>query len=150
MKTAFTQESMSPEANVHFHTGLPSFSTLMAIFNFVAPFVPRMAHSVLPQFQQYMMTLMKVCLHLLDQDLTYRLGVSQSTVSKTWQKWVDAMFIRLKHLIKWPTREQLKKAMSSDFKRHFNKCVCIIDCFEVFCEQPSDLKATYFNYRHYI
>ena len=42
--------------------------------------------------------------------------------------------------------------MPSDFKRHFNKCVCIIDCFEVFCERPSDLKAralTYSNYKHH-
>ena len=62
------------------------------------------------------------------------------------------MFIRLKPLIKWPTREQLKKTMPSDFKRHFNKCVCIIDCFKVFCERPSDLKAralTYSNYKHH-
>ena len=84
--------------------------------------------------------------------MAYRFGVSQSTVSKTWPKWVDAMFIRLKPLIKWPTREQLKKTMPSDFKRHFNKCVCIIDCFEVFCERPSDLKAralTYSNYKHH-
>ena len=69
MKTAFTQESMSPEAKVQFYTGLPSFSTLMAVFNFVAPFVPHTAHSVLPQFQQFMMTLMKLCLNLLDQDI---------------------------------------------------------------------------------
>ena len=82
MKTAFTQESMSPEAKVHFYTGLPSFSTLMAVFNFVAPFVPHMARSVLPQFQQFMMTLMKFRLNLLDQDMAYRFGVSQSTVSK--------------------------------------------------------------------
>ena len=105
-----------------------------------------MAHSVLPQFQQFMMTLMKVCLHLLDQDMACRFGVSQSTVLKTWQKWVDAMFIHLKPLIKWLTREQLKKAMLSDFKRHFNKCVCIIDCFEVFCKQSSDLKARAHTY----
>ena len=152
MKVAFTQESMSPEAKVHFYTGLPSFSTLMAVFNFVAPFVPHTARSVLPQFQHLMMTLMKLRLNLLDQDMAYRFGVSQSTVSKTWRKWVDAMFIRLKPLIKWPKREQLKKTMPSDFKRHFNKCACIIDCFEVFCERPSDLKAralTYSNYKHH-
>ena len=103
MKTAFTQESMSPEAKVQFYTGLPSFFTLMAVFNFVAPFVPHTAPSVLPQFQQFMMTLMKLRLNLLDQDMAYRFEVSHSTVSKTWRKWVDAMFIRLKPLIKWPT-----------------------------------------------
>ena len=54
----------------------------MAVFNFVAPFVPHTAHSVLPQFQRLMMTLMKLRLNLLDQDMAYRFGVSQSTVQR--------------------------------------------------------------------
>ena len=57
-----------------------------------------------------------------------------------------------KPLIKWPTQEQLKKTIPSDFKGHFNKSVCIIDCLEVFCERPSDLKARaliYSNYKHH-
>ena len=40
--------------------------------------------------------------------------------------------------------------MPAVFLPHFRKCVCIKDCFEVFCEQPSDLMAraqTYSNYK---
>ncbi len=32
------------------------------------------------------------------------------------------------------------------------KCVCILDCFEIFCERPRDLMAraqTYSNYKHH-
>ena len=60
------------------------------------------------------------------------------------------MYSRLKPLIKWPSREQLRKTMPAVFLPHFRKCVFIKDCFEVFCEQPSDLLAraqTYSNYK---
>ena len=42
--------------------------------------------------------------------------------------------------------------MPQDFKEHFRKCVCILDCFEIFCERPSNLKAraqTYSHYKHH-
>ena len=38
-----------------------------------------------------------------------------------------------------------------EFKKHFNRCVAIIDCFEVFCERAKSLKAraqTWSNYKH--
>ena len=42
--------------------------------------------------------------------------------------------------------------MPVTFRDNFSKCVCIIDCFEVFCERPSDLMAraqTYSHYKHH-
>ena len=42
--------------------------------------------------------------------------------------------------------------MPVEFKKHFKKCVAIIDCFEVFCERPKSLKArtqTWSNYKHH-
>ena len=50
----------------------------------------------------------------------------------------------------WPEREQLKKTMPVTFRDNFSKCVCIIDCFEVFCERPSDLMARAQTYSHYL
>ncbi len=32
-----------------------------------------------------------------------------------------------------------KKQMPFVIKKHFSKCVCVIDCFELFCERPGDL-----------
>ena len=142
----------SNDSMVKFYTGLPSFTVLMAIFNFIAPYMPQYSRTVLSTFQQFIMTLMKLRLNLFDQDIAYRFEVSQSTVSKNFRKWINAMCIRLKPLVKWPAREQLLKTMPLDFKLHFRKCVCIIDCFEVFCERLKDLKAraqTYSNYKHH-
>ena len=42
------------------------------------------------------------------------------------------------------------KTMPNDFRKHFKKCVLIIDCFEVFIERPASLLAraqTYSNYK---
>ena len=42
--------------------------------------------------------------------------------------------------------------MPLTIKKHFPKCVCIIDCFEIFSERPSDLMAraqTYSHYKHH-
>ena len=51
------------------------------------------------------------------------------------------MYVHLKSLVVWPDREQLQKTMPLSFKKNFSNCVCIIDCFEVYCERPSDLMA---------
>ena len=82
------------------------------------------------------MILVKLRLNSSDQDLAYRFDVSQS---KNWKKWLAAMYVCLKPLIKWPEKEELMATMPHDFLRSFPKCVCIIDCFEVFCEHPSCL-----------
>ena len=62
------------------------------------------------------------------------------------------MYIRLKPLVQWPTRDAVRKTMPLEFRRHFSRCVAVIDCFEVFTERASDLKAkaqSYSNYKHH-
>ena len=124
----------------------------MAIFNFLSPSMESGNRSVLSLFQQFMIVLMKFRLNLGDQDLAFRFGVHQSTISRCISKWIDVMYVRLKPLVKWPEREQLVKTMPMDFRRHFKHCVTIIDCFEVFVERPTNLKAraqTWSNYKHH-
>ena len=53
-------------------------------------------------------------------------------------------------LVVWPKREVLRASMPLSFRSKFRKCACIIDCFELFIERPSDLKAraqTYSTYK---
>ena len=62
------------------------------------------------------------------------------------------MYTRLQPTMQWPFREAVVKTMPSEFKRYFKRCICIIDCLEVFCEHPSDLMAraqTFSNYKHH-
>ena len=143
----------SPQ-KVKYFTGLPSIATIMALFNFIAPHIGDSTHSqcTLPLFQQFVMVLMKLRLNLGDQYLAYRFGVHNSTISRYFKKWINVMYVRLKPLIKWPERGELLKSMPVVFRKNFKACVIIIDCFEVFIERPSRLKAraqTWSNYKQH-
>ena len=133
------EELKQNDRKVKYYSGLPSYSILMAIYKFVSPSVVNHGRNTLPKLQQFLMTLMKLQLNLADQDLAYRFGVHQSTVSRKFKTWIEAMYIRLKPLIKWPDHGVVKKTMPMVFRNHFGKCICIIDCFEVFCEWPNVL-----------
>lgn len=144
-------KNYSPQ-KIKYFTGLPSFSTFMALFNFIAPSVGDNSQSTLPLFQQFLMVLMKLRLNLGDQYLAYRFGVHNSTISRYFKRWINIMYVRLKPLVKWPGRTELLKTMPVSFRKNFKTCVIIIDCFEVFIERPSSLKPraqTWSNYKHH-
>ena len=59
---------------------------------------------------------------------------------------------RLSPLIRWPHTEEVRTTMPMAFCKFFSKCVCIIDCTEVFIDRPSDLKVraqTWSNYKQH-
>ena len=62
------------------------------------------------------------------------------------------MDTQLQPLIIWPDRDVLQKTMPACFQESFGKkVVVIIDCFEIFVDQPSNLSArasTWSNYKH--
>ena len=139
------------DTKVKYYTGLPSFGVLMALFTLFRGHMEVTNRSALNLFQQLMLVLMKLRLNLGDQDLAFRFGVNQSTISRCISKWVDVMYVCLKALIKWPERELLMKTMPMDFRKSFKNCVTIIDCFEVLMERPTNLRAraqSWSNYKH--
>ena len=136
---------------VKYYTGLPSYLMLQCIFDFVIVGLPNgfFASSCSP-FEQFLMVLMKLRLNLGDQDLAYRFGIHQSTVSWYFNKWLDVLHQKLSVFVCWPERDQLMKTMPMEFRNNFRKCAIIIDCFEVFIERPTSLMAraqTWSNYK---
>ena len=73
-----------------FYTGPPTYKVLEATFNHVSPYFKRRTQC-LTLFQEMIMVLMKLRLNVPHQDLAYRFGVSQSTVSRTL---AHGLFIR--------------------------------------------------------
>ena len=135
-----------------FFTGLPSYGILMATFSHVSKYLSTGPCSVLSEFDQLIMVLLTLRLNLIDQDIAFRFDVHQTTVSWNFRKVMNVLYSRLKPLIQWPEREQLILTMPIDFRSKFRRCAIIIDCFEVFCQRPSTLKAraqTWSNYKHY-
>ena len=88
------------------------------------------------------------------QDLSYRLGVSLSTLqlARQFQEMLDMMAVRLDFLIFGPDREELQKTMPLCFCATYGlKVVCIIDCYKIKIERTSNLLArgsTWSQYKH--
>jgi hypothetical protein len=108
-----------------------------------------LSQSLLAPFQQLLMTLMRLRLALLGQDLGYRFGVHKSTISRVFSHVIEAMYVKLKS---WPDRDILLSTMPMDFRKHCPSCAVTIDCFEMFLDRPSTLLAraqTYSAYKHH-
>ena len=103
-------------------------------------------------FQQFMCTILKLRLNDPIHNVVFQFSVSKATISRILLKWLAQMDLRLKDLIIWPERDNLRKTMPLCFQESFGKTVAIIiDCFEIFIERPSNLQArasTWSNYKH--
>ena len=117
----------------------------MAVFKFAQSYIPGHERSSLSKFQQFFAVLMKLRLSLSDQDIAYRFGVSQSCNHR--QEEVDQQYV---HQFEtgmprtWTATENNATWLQTELQQ--------IDCFEVFCERPSNLMAraqTYSNYKQH-
>ena len=128
------------DEKVKFFTGLTCFEILFTLFAYLELHLPT-KHSI-GKFECLVMTLARLRLSLSVSHLAYQMNVSMSTISRTFSKVIDVMYVRMERFIIWPDREDLRRTMPMQFRRHFGtKCAVIIDCFEVFIERASNLKA---------
>ncbi|XP_060085335.1 uncharacterized protein LOC132564721 [Ylistrum balloti] len=134
-------------------TGFASYHILMTVFSFLEPSLHVTHSSALTKFQQMMVVLIRLklafpCLYLADI-----FQVAPSTISKVFLNCLNVMFVKLKPLVYWPQREEIQLTMPMEFRKHFGlRVAAIIDCFEIFIERPSGLKAraeTWSNYKHH-
>ena len=112
---------------LHF-TGLPTWQLLFCLYDFAKDYLDN--GLVLNGFQKLLLTLMRMKLNLYGTDLSYRFGgISDSTVSRNYNHVLDVLHTCLKPLIRWPERDELKKTLPLDFRKHCPNCAVIIDCF---------------------
>ncbi|XP_060561604.1 uncharacterized protein LOC132721334 [Ruditapes philippinarum] len=132
-------------------TGLCKFTLLMTLFQYLEPFMQ--SSDALDKFKCLVLTLMRLRLNLSVLFLSHEFKISKSSVSRIFSNVTDVMYQRMKPFVHWPDRESLQKTMPMQFRKHFGKkCAVIIDCFEVFIERPSNLKAraeTWSSYKHH-
>ena len=150
----FSQERLSNDHDrVKFYTGLPCYRHLHAVFRLASRSLDANSSTyAVPLFSQFVAVLSKLRLNLTNQDIAYRLNVDQTTFSRYFHRWLNILYIRLSPLVQWPDQEILRQVLPRQFKSSFPRCIAIIDCFEVFAERPSDLKAkaqSYSNYKHH-
>ena len=139
------------DEKVKYFSGLPSYAVLMTLFSFLERALPQKAS--MTKFQCFIPTLMKLRLNLSNLFLSYHFNVSTSTVSRIFNDYIDVVYIWMKPLVVWPDRHLLRKTMPMQFRKHFGrKCAVIIDCFEIFIERPSSVKAkceTWSSYKYH-
>lgn len=131
-----------------FYTGLLDYHPLTRTFKFVSPNVTRRTKT-LSLFQEFVMVLIKLRLHVPNLDLPYRFEVSPPTVSHVFKAWMEVLYVHLLPLISWPEREELWRTMPRCFQYSFGKATTIIiDCFEIYIDHPLNLLARAQTYSH--
>ena len=99
-----TVEWLSSDDKVRFYTSFPNFKVLDSLFKFIQLEVSG-TKTLLSKFQKLILTLMRLRLNLTIQDLAYRFGISTSTTSSVFNEMLDILYVYLKPMVKWPSRE---------------------------------------------
>ena len=103
---------------------------------------------------ELLLTLMKLRLGLLNDDLAERFGVSASVCSSTFSTWIKVLSNVLgPALVVWLPREAIRDHLPNSFiKTKHSKCRVILDCSEIFIERSKSLSsqaATWSDYKHH-
>ncbi len=155
---------------MHFYTGLPSKDAFDLLFRYLEPKVLSMPYwrgskdtplllgatpekrrgrrRKISQKDELLLTLMKLRLGLLHQDLAQRFGLSNSTVSSIFSTWVKVLAATLKESIQMPPPEYIRPNLPHCFRR-YPRLRGILDCTEVFIERPRDLKLQAMTWSDY-
>ena len=140
------------DKRVAFYTGFPSYSALKTCFKFLGPAVGFLRYSggkasestsekrfrphALPPLEEFFLVLVRLRLGLMEQDLAYRFGVSQSTVSQVTISCINLMYLHFKQVSLWPSKEMIQSYMPKVFRDLYPSTRVIIDATEIYVEQP--------------
>ena len=146
-KRKFNIEQMQNDNECIYYTGLPDYIALSALYELVKGDLGR---GVLSSFEKLILCLMRLRHGTAVVDLADRFQVSKTTASNVFLQTLNVLFIKLKPLICWPTREELSISMPTCFRARFGtKITTVIDCFELFIDRPSNLTARALTWSHY-
>lgn len=148
---------------VRFYTGFPSLSVLMICFTFLGDAVANLSyrdhtkltkgkpHKLSP-LNEFFLMLCRLRVGLCEQDLAYRFGISQTSVSRIVTTWVNFCYCKFKELQIWPSRTIVDANMPLIFKELYPSTRCIIDATEIFIQKPQNPTAqqlTFSNYKNH-
>ncbi|XP_065658475.1 uncharacterized protein LOC136082991 [Hydra vulgaris] len=104
--------------------------------------------------EEFLMTLMRLRLGLLNEDIADRFDISKALCSNIFTTFFRIIaYILGNAIIVWLPSEVIKKNLTETFvKAKHHKCRVILDCFEIFIERPKSLynqPVTWSDYKHY-
>lgn len=168
----FSIDNIKTDEKMRFYTGIESiilFQTLFKIFEVFLPSVTywrgtkkvvstkvksrrffRAPSKKLDPKNELLLTLMKLRLGLLTEDLADRFSISVGTCSETIKTWVRFLAETLGKLVKWVPKEAVMENMPKAFKKAgYGNVRVIIDCSEIFIERPKSLEAQAITWSDY-
>ena len=87
-KLTFNEECLVDDDFAKTHTGLPNAKTVKAVFEHVLKTLPSDGVTKLSPFQEFMCVLLKLRMNSSVEYLAYHFGVSPSTISRIFLKWL--------------------------------------------------------------
>ena len=178
IESSFRQKTLTLEnikdnpKQMQFWTGFPSFDNFKAIFDSLEPRAKNMVYwrghmststctstrsnkpgpeRKLDLLDEFFMTMVRLKVGLLTEDLAQRFNVSAGTVSSVVTSWVNLMNSYLRMLCHLPPKSTTdsNKQVATD---SFEDLRIILDCTELFVQNPSNLntrKQLFSNYKHH-
>ena len=156
------------DKDINFYTGFSSWDLFMIFFRSLSVYdldnlqyfrrdrkfpsgEKRGPPRALNPLNEYFLTLVRLRLGLLEEDLADRFGISQALVSVIFNTWLTLLHSHLFPLNSWPSRETINEHMPREFlNSKYSKTRVIIDAMELFIQKPSDLalqSVTWSNYK---
>ena len=90
----------------------------------------------LPPMEEFFMTLLRLRLGLMEQDLAHRFGVSQSIVSRVTTTWINLLYLKLKEIPIWMKKKCVRSTIPQQFKKQYPSTRLIFYATEKYVEQP--------------
>ncbi|XP_033758100.1 uncharacterized protein LOC117340449 [Pecten maximus] len=171
-KKSFNVQAVTKsDKKMKFYTGFPTVNAFMIVYTYIVttfkeiiywkgpgrvaanPLKPKRVKVRSLKKEELIMTMMKIRLGLLNQDLGDRFGVSATCVSNIISTWLRILGKVIGSLVFNPQKDVVKANLPPSFKSNkFNNVRHIIDCSEVFIEKPSSFQmqaVTWSDYKHH-
>lgn len=170
-----TEDMIRDDESVKFYTGLPNLACFNLTLGLIQPYTKNIKYwdkkkngksyyqndvskkkpgrqRHLSEKEEYLLVLCRLRLGVLNRQLGDMFGVSEASVCKIVTTWVCLLAkIFDGTLLRWPTREEVKRQFPKSFKKYPDTRV-IIDATEFFIEKPTSpcaQKATWSDYKHH-
>lgn len=152
------------DKSMNFYTGLQSYEVFKWLYDRISHKVSGITYTnskkesegkkrgpkrLLSGEEEMFLTLVRIRLGLLEEDLAHRFKISQTSVSNITSTWCAFLAREWSIFIYWPTQEENRNYLPQCFSKWKNT-IAILDCTEGGIEKPSLAKAqaqTYSTYK---